>query len=150
MKNATIEVKRIQAAETRPLRHAVLRAGKPFETTIWPGDDAPETVHFGLYAGGIPQGVVSLYPHAPEQCVDGGEAWQLRGMAVLPECRGQGYGGQLMNACKAFLQARPNAFVWCNARASAAGFYEKSGFLRQGEAFDLPGIGPHYRMIFYP
>ena len=33
--------------------------------------------------------------------------------------------------------------VWCNARLSAAGFYERVGFGRVGGVFEIAGIGPH-------
>jgi GNAT superfamily N-acetyltransferase len=37
--------------------------------------------------------------------------------------------------------------LWCNARVSAQGFYEKVGFVAEGPQFDLPVAGPHYVMI---
>jgi hypothetical protein len=37
--------------------------------------------------------------------------------------------------------------AWCNARAGSFGFYERFGFRRDGEPFELPDIGPHYRMF---
>jgi len=36
--------------------------------------------------------------------------------------------------------------LWCNARTSASGFYTRLGFAVVGEAFELPGIGPHHLM----
>ena len=36
--------------------------------------------------------------------------------------------------------------VWCNARTPARGFYERYGFVAEGEEFELPDIGPHFRM----
>jgi hypothetical protein len=37
--------------------------------------------------------------------------------------------------------------MWCQARVSAQGFYEKVGFATLGERFWLPLSGPHYVMV---
>jgi predicted GNAT family N-acyltransferase len=37
--------------------------------------------------------------------------------------------------------------LWCNARTPAVGFYERHGWTTVGEEFDVPPIGPHYRMV---
>jgi len=37
--------------------------------------------------------------------------------------------------------------VWCQARVTARGFYEKPGFAAEGDPFELPRTGRHYVMI---
>jgi N-acetylglutamate synthase-like GNAT family acetyltransferase len=34
--------------------------------------------------------------------------------------------------------------VWADATAASCGFFERHGFRRRGEPFELPDIGPHY------
>ena len=40
--------------------------------------------------------------------------------------------------------------AWCNARTSAAGYYEKIGFVIASDEFELPDIGPHVLMVRLP
>jgi hypothetical protein len=36
--------------------------------------------------------------------------------------------------------------IWCNARTSAVGFYSKLSWEIAGAEFDIPDVGPHFRM----
>jgi GNAT superfamily N-acetyltransferase len=73
-------------------------------------------------------------------------AFQLRGMATLPEVRGAGFGRALLDACVAAARENGAAILWCNARTSAADFYAKNGWRIVGAEFDIPTVGPHFRM----
>lgn len=143
---SSVTIENIHAARTRTIRHEVLRSGLPFETTLWNGDEHPETIHLGAFLDGQLAGVVSLYPAAPPGGVQGA-AWQLRGMAVLEAVRGRGIGTRLVEESIARAREAGASVLWCNARASAKAFYARFGFQVQGEAFDLPDIGSHYRML---
>ncbi|MEO0512429.1 MAG: GNAT family N-acetyltransferase [Planctomycetota bacterium] len=45
-------------------------------------------------------------------------------------------------------KARPPADgIWCNARVSAAAFYERCGFRAVSGEFEIKGIGPHLVMV---
>ena len=135
----------ITAAETWPLRLAVLRPGRPIEAAQFPGDDAETTRHFGAFRDGSLLGIASLYlAEMPEQ--PGLRAFQLRGMATALEARGLGLGCALVHACLAFTREQGAQMVWCNARTSAAGFYSKLGFETVGGEFEIPDVGPHFRM----
>ncbi|TPW08355.1 MAG: acetyltransferase, partial [bacterium] len=92
--------------------------------------------------GRHPAGDDQAAPHQPAPTTD----WRLRGMATLPEARGTGLGGALLEACLDHIARNGGTRLWCNARTTAAGFYVRYSFNIHGEAFDLPGIGPHYRM----
>jgi predicted GNAT family N-acyltransferase len=142
---AGADVRRIDAQAVRPLRQLVLRPGRPFEETAFPGDDAPGAAHFGAYRGGELIAVASLLdsPH-PERA--GERACQVRGMASHPSARGAGLGAPALAACVAEARARGAALVWCNAREAALGFYLRAGFTITGERFEIAGIGPHFRM----
>lgn len=141
-----IAVRRVSAQEVRPLRHLVLRPGRPFEDTAFAGDDAPGAAHFAAFRNNELLAVATLLdsPH-PERT---GRACQVRGMASHPNVRGAGFGAALLAACVAEARARGAALVWCNAREAALGFYERAGFVVTGERFEIAGVGPHFRMHF--
>lgn len=139
------DLREITAEETHSLRHAILRQNQPLAACAYPGDDDPQTAHFGVSVDGELVGVASLYredlPGAPP-----GTAWRLRGMATTEAVRGQGHGRHLLRACIARAASERGEVLWCNARASARDFYARDGFLVEGEAFELPQIGPHFLM----
>ena len=69
--------------------------------------------------------------------------YRLRGMATEQEMRGRGFGSAVLSACLERCWSEGGETFWCNARTSAAGFYEKRGFSTLPEEFEIPGIGPH-------
>ena len=139
-------IRTITAAETIAIRWPVLRPGFPRETAIFAGDDIATAKHFGAFDGGKLVGVASIYLVPFPTKPDAAPAWQLRGMATLPEVRGRGFGGALLEACVAHARAERAALLWCNARTSAAAFYAKHGWQSFGAEFDIPTVGPHFRM----
>lgn len=142
--NAPATLRPLSAADTRLLRQAVLRPHQRPEELVYPGDDAPDTLHVGAYLGGTQVGVASIYREAQPGVSDA--SWRLRGMAVTPAVQGQGHGAALLHACMAHARAHGGTRLWCNARTTAAGFYRRLGFKVQGAEFELPGIGPHFLM----
>jgi GNAT superfamily N-acetyltransferase len=143
-------IRTISAAETIALRWPVLRPGFPRETAIFDGDDAATTLHFGAFDGDMLLGVASIYlvpcPEKIPAQPGVSPAFQLRGMATLPEVRGAGFGRALLDACVAAARENGAAILWCNARTSAADFYAKNGWRIVGAEFDIPTVGPHFRM----
>jgi predicted GNAT family N-acyltransferase len=140
-----IEVRAVEAAVVRPLRRALLRPHQQVEELVYRGDDHPDTLHVGAFRHGHLVGIATVVPR-PMPGRRERRSWQLRGMAVEHGQRGYGVGGLLLAACVAHIAARGGRLVWCNARAGSFGFYEHYGFRHDGEPFELPGIGPHYRM----
>jgi predicted GNAT family N-acyltransferase len=127
-----------------PLRSAVLRGGGP---AGMPGDDDPATVHLAARtADREVLGVARLSP-APCPWREAGAPWQLRGMATAPSARGGGVGRALLDAALALVAARGGDLLWCDARTTAAGFYERHGFAVVAGPYDKPGIGPHLGML---
>ena len=118
------------------LRGRVLRPGRPPEDSRFPGDDAPTTVHWGAFVGGKCVGVASLFAE---------RGVRLRGMAVEPDLCGQGIGTALIRHIQR-TAAEKGQSLWCSARVSAVGFYEKLGWETEGDVFNVPLIGPHYIM----
>jgi GNAT superfamily N-acetyltransferase len=130
--------------EILPLRHAILRAGRPIETARFAGDDDPRSLHLAGISGRRMIACLTFLPHP----LDDRPAWQLRGMAVGDQFQGQGIGGRLLAHAEQLLRQPSGAKIlcWCNARVTAARFYESHGWQRLGEAFDIPEVGAHIRM----
>jgi GNAT superfamily N-acetyltransferase len=136
-------VRRGTAEEVVDVRHRVLRDGQPRGSAVFEGDEAATTRHWVADHDGRVVGVVTVLS-APMPGEAGADApgLQLRGMAVLPEHRGQGLGEALLDATHRDVGAP----MWCNARVGVVAFYERRGWRAVGGPFDVPGIGPHQRM----
>jgi GNAT superfamily N-acetyltransferase len=149
-------VRRITAAETHPLRMAVLRPGRPEAECEFPGDEHELTFHAGAELDGRIVSIASLYleprpADAPGGAArgpdhDAGTAWRLRGMATEPELRRSGAGAAALAACEQHAREHGATLAWCNARVEAIGFYERLGWHVLGEEFEIPTVGPHFVM----
>lgn len=131
-------VEEAPAATLIALRWRVLRPGRPESSAHFPGDDLPTTRHF---VARTPDGMVI----GCATVIENEGSLQLRGMATAPEWQGQGVGAKVLAAVHthASTQGLP---LWCNARESAVGFYQKNGWQTEGTRFDVPEVGPHFRM----
>ena len=143
-------VRPISAAETRPLRAAVLRPDKPADALVYPGDDHPDGLHVGAFEGERLVGIATVYPEPPPPEYAGalseGPAFRLRGMATAPDVRGGGHGRALLLACFGHVRAHGARLLWCNARSGALDFYRALGLRTIGPEFEIEPIGPHYVM----
>jgi GNAT superfamily N-acetyltransferase len=138
-----IEVRRVTAAETRPLRQAVLRPHQRADELVFPGDESG--AHFGGFLDGRMVTTASIFRARPPW-EDDPLAWRLRGMATAPELRGRGFGAAVLVACLEHARSVGGSIVWCSARTGALAFYRRWGFVTCGDEFSLPEIGPHYFM----
>ncbi len=138
-----IRIDVVDAETIRPIRHAVLRPGRPYEETRFALDELDDAYHAGAFREERLVGIISLYPESRDGSLRQGD-WRIRGMAVLPEEQGKGLGARLLEAAVEHARSHGARSVWCNARTSALGFYERAGFSVEGDEFDIPGIGPHY------
>jgi predicted GNAT family N-acyltransferase len=68
-------------------------------------------------------------------------------MATDATVRGSGVGRAMVADGLARVAERGGDLVWCDARVTAAGFYERMGFTVVTSEFDKPGIGPHVGML---
>ncbi len=109
------------------------------------GDEADSTVHLGALVEGQIVGIASLV-RAPMPEQTGPDAFQLRGMATADAVRSRGVGRALVAACLDAARESRLELLWCNARTSATGFYLKCGFQIIGPEFEIPDVGPHFRM----
>jgi GNAT superfamily N-acetyltransferase len=136
-----------------PVRHQVLRPGRPLGTAQFDQDAAPDTFHVAAHdSTGAVIGCATFFPDPLDDAPEGphsrhAQAWVLRGMATLPEYRGQGVGGQVLGAGIAEVIRRGGAIVWCRGRVAAGEFYRRHGFVAQGEEFHVEHVGPHYIFV---
>jgi GNAT superfamily N-acetyltransferase len=129
----------------RPLRQEILRPGHTGEKLVFPGDGDPETLHAAVSIENQVVAVATVMPDPHPYDPQPGD-WRLRGMATGPEQRNLGIGGALLVACEAHAREHRGTRLWCNARVNARAFYERGGLVVEGDAFEIPTVGPHYLM----
>jgi ribosomal protein S18 acetylase RimI-like enzyme len=136
-------VRPIPIAQTRSLRHEILRPHQSVEELI--AHEPPDA--FAVGAFGRADALVAVGFVAPD-----GEpgSWRVRGMATVPEARGRGAGSAVLSALQQHALAKGATRVWCNARVPARSLYERAGFTVVSEQFDVPQIGPHLVMEWRP
>lgn len=120
------------------LRHRLLRPHQERTAAIYPEDRDPGARHWLLVQDGRAVGCSSVYAEA----LDPAHGLRFRGMAVEPDCRGQGLGRLLVEALQEHAREQGTG-LWCNARTTAGAFYESVGLCGHGEVFDLRPLGPH-------
>lgn len=141
-----ITLKEITALATYPVRHPVLRKGKPIETCSFDNDEHTTTKHFGLFDNEELKGVVSVF-EKKNSIFKSEKQFQVRGMAVLESAQGYGFGKLLMLEVEKYCKKEKAKIIWFNARENAIGFYENMGYRINGTSFDIVGIGIHYVMF---
>lgn len=141
-----MKVLRINASDTYHIRNLVLRPGKPVEACHFKDDEDEQTFHLGAFIDSKLVSVASFYfeknPKLEEEY-----QYRLRGMATLEEHRGKGLSSSLLKTAFPIIKQNFCQLLWCNARTSAQGFYQKVGFEKIGEEFNIPEVGPHYLMF---
>lgn len=116
---------------TYALRHAVLWPDRPAAYVQLPEDAAGQ--HFGAFEDGELVSVISLF-------TTGSEA-RFRKFATAPARQGQGIGAALLAHTIAVAHAAGARSLWCDARQSALGFYQRFGLQSEGAVFykgDIP------------
>ena len=141
-------VEQIPVERTRALRKAVLRPYLSSDDPYALADDhLPSTVAFGaMTPQGELLGVARVAPEPPPFDPAHQTSWRLRGMATAPSARNLGVGSAVLTGLVDFIAASGGRILWCNARVSAQGFYERGGMRVWGEVWDDPDIGPHVVM----
>lgn len=124
----------------------MLRPDSPIERCKFARDEEDQTFHLGAFMDNKLVSVASFYF---EKHPDLEEPFQfrLRGMATLPDYQHKGLSTELLKMAFPIIKQNFCHLVWCNARVTAVEFYQKVGFEKVGEEFDIPGIGPHLLMF---
>lgn len=144
--NSVIQFKIIPSHETYPVRHEILRKGKPIESCVFDGDDLATTFHVGLFYYGTLAAVATFLENSKE-IFPNEVQFQLRGMAVLHQFQGKKLGNVILREAERIIRKRKGTLLWCNARERAKNFYHRNGFESIGKPFDIPEIGNHYVMF---
>lgn len=144
LQNPDFDLREITATETWPVRHPVLRTGRPIEDVYMEADEMETTFHLGMFYKNDIVGVASFMEDSHPEF--SGIQSRLRGMAVLPEFRKRGIAELLLNKGEDLLKERGRTVLWFNARIVAVNFYKNLDYQIIGDEFDIPKVGPHYRM----
>ena len=120
-----LKIKNIQASETWELRHRVMAPNRPFVSIKLPKDE--EGLHFGFFEEEKLVSVISLF-------IENNTA-QFRKFATEISEQNKGYGSILLNHIIQESIKNNVKNLWCNARVSALGFYEKFGFKAVSETW---------------
>ncbi|WP_375448222.1 GNAT family N-acetyltransferase [uncultured Fibrella sp.] len=124
----------ITAPDTYPLRHSVLWPDKPLDYVRI--DDDEQGHHYGTYLDSELVAVISLF-------VDGGSA-RFRKFATRPDQQNKGLGTSLLHHVFAEARRLGARTICCDARISAAAFYQRFGMQRTGAIF-YKGLIPYQR-----
>lgn len=143
-----MKVLRISATDAYPLRQLMLVPSKELKKAKFENDDDEDiSFHLGAFKDGKLVSVASFFYERNPIFADLHQ-YQLRGMATLPECQGQGLSSELLSSAFPIIKQNFCTLLWCNARVSAVGFYEKVGFKKfNDEVFEIDDIGPHVLMF---
>ncbi len=125
-----IQIRRVNTEDILELRRDVLYPDATPEAMRLEHDD--DSLHFGLFEDTRLRGVVTLVP--------GKQSAQFRKLAVHQDSQGKGYGSLLMQYIEDFCRKEHIAFLWCNARNTAEGFYTKRGYEFWGDHFTKDNI----------
>lgn len=137
-------VQQISTEDTIAVRHPVLRKGRPRQDCYFSGDDDAGTFHLGVFDENKLVGVATFLENNYSGLT--GKQIQLRGMAILENYQGKGLGAQLLIKAEELILEKNIHIIWCNARIVAVPFYEKLGFHKISEPFDIAPIGIHFVM----
>lgn len=120
-----IHIEQIRPDITWRIRHEVMYPNLPFDSIKLEEDE--NGMHFGLFADGLLISVVSLFH------VD--RVYQFRKFATIVSAQSKGYGSLLLNHLINYVKSIGAEKLWCNARVSATGFYNKFGFIETDQRY---------------
>jgi predicted GNAT family N-acyltransferase len=123
-------IKEIKPADTWQLRHTVMWPNRPLSYVQLSEDE--KGLHFGLFKEERIISVVSLFIED--------EIGQFRKFATENAEQGKGYGSMLLNQLIKEATERGVKILWCNARQTAANFYQKFGLEVSSEKWLQGGI----------
>lgn len=126
-----MQVTRITAEECLDLRHRVLWPDLKREESRLEGDDVAE--HFGIFYNNTLISCLSIFSVS-------NDSRQIRKFATDTLFQGQGYGSSLLQFVLDNQRYSGGKTVFLNARLSAVSFYQKFGFVTQGDIFSRNGL----------
>jgi predicted GNAT family N-acyltransferase len=117
------------------IREAVFQQEQSIDPALdWDGLD-PKAVHLIATVRGERAGVARL-----REIADSSSSLKLERLAVLPNHRSQGIGGEMVHTAIAYSQMQGYRKIVLHAQMPAVGFYEQLGFNTVGEPFEEANI----------
>ena len=104
----------------------------------------PTTVLGAAFHDAEPVGCIAVLDETKHDC-----ALRVRWLGVSEAWRGKGIGGKLVQAAQVYSAAR-QAALWADVRVKAIPIYDRFGFEACGDFFELPDIGRHRVMLWWP
>lgn len=102
--------------------------GLSIEEVKLPDDEAG--LHLGLYNEGQLCSVISLFQN---------EGLQFRKFATVQAVQGRGFGSYLLEYVFDYAKQKGIKRIWCNARTTAVGLYERFGMQPFGDTWEQLG-----------
>ncbi len=125
------EIKEVPLSVVWQMRHEIMYPDEAFEEVKLVTD--PEGIHLGLYEDMKLVSVISLF-------LVGGKL-QFRKFCTKRRVQGKGYGTYLLTHVFEELAAKHQVnVIWCNARTTAIGLYEKFGMQKTDQTYQKYGI----------
>lgn len=141
-----MDIEMISWQQALPIRQQVLWPDKPAHFCQVEGDE--QGLHFGAFVN-VTATTPEPYQYSQLVAVASvyidGEQARLRKFATLEDFQGQGIGTAMIRHILDELTRHQVRLFWCDARASAEGFYQQFSMVRCGELFTKSGIG-YYKM----
>ena len=134
-----VEVRRIDASQLTPIRHAVLWPSVPLDSQLLPFDHADTTTHYGAFLSSTdsePIGCLTLTREAYKKDlppfvadIPPEKQYQIHKFAVMQEYQGKGVGTVLFRYTLQELQhTKPGpVLLHLDARVEQRGWYERFG-----------------------
>jgi GNAT superfamily N-acetyltransferase len=151
----TFKIFQVDVSDIIDLRHRILRHGQSLESARFPQDNNPLTLHlatFSVNGAGEKIGAAACCVTFIPSEHKGDFAYQLRGMVTDLRYQGCGLGKDILKFAEiAIRNTHPSGIgltvLWCHARVSAVGFYEKQDWSAISEEIDIPNCGMHRIML---
>lgn len=124
-----MDIKPVSLAEVWLLRHEVMYPDYPVDAVKLKDDE--QGLHLGIYAGGELASVVSVFQQGREM--------QFRKLATRKNWQGKGFALSLLHYVNSLAQQKKMQRLWCNARLSATGLYEKMSMHATGQPWQALG-----------
>lgn len=130
------EIRSVQVDEILDIRHKVLWPDKSPDFVKVPEDE--NALHFGMFYNHQLVSVISLFPD--------NEAIRFRKFATITAFQNRGLGSKLLEFVISYAKDHHCKKIWCDARSSALGFYEKFGFSKFSDSFFKENI-EYYKIV---
>ena len=125
-----IIIREVPIEQVWQMRQVVMYPAEPIDFVKLEND--PVGIHLGLYEDEVLVSVISLFE-------DDGSV-QFRKFATAVSRQNRGFGTKLLEHVMDWAQRNGKKGIWCNARLSATGMYEKFGMRPTGASREKWGI----------